>query len=137
MVGNNNPLIYFDSLTGGDQKIETINYKVRDSQSGLVITKTMPGQTTYAPITLLRALDPDDEEMKKKFMDTVHGLVKKVRSNYTVQMFDGQGTVLVHWNLIHTIPTGISGFSFNSTTESSYTSFELTLQAESIEINFT
>ena len=136
MVGNNNPLIYFDSLTGGDQTIETITYKVRDPQSGLVITKLMPGQTTYAPITLLRALDPDDEEMKLKFMDSVNGLVKKVRANYTVQMFDGTGTMLVHWNLIKAIPTGISGFSFNATTEASYTSFELTLQAESIEIVF-
>lgn len=136
MVAGNNPLVYFDTLTGGDQTIETITYKVRDPQSGLVITKSMPGQTSYKPITLLRALDPTDEDMKKKFMDSVNGLVKKVRTNYTVQMFDGAGTMLVHWNLINAIPVGISGFSFNSKTEAYYTDFELTLQAETIEIVF-
>jgi phage tail-like protein len=135
-MGKDDPLAYFDSLTGGDQTIEMVTYNVMDTQSNQVTTKFMPGQTTFAPLTLLRAMDFYSEEMKNRFADSILGKLKKVRLNYSVKMFDGDGKAIVWWNIFNAIPTKISGFSFNSKTESSYTSFELTLQAEFIEIIF-
>lgn len=135
-MGKDDPLAYFDSLTGGDQTIQMVSYNVFDANTGLVTTRFMPGQTTYAPVVLLRAMDVNSKEMWLRFYDSVTGKLKKVRQNYTVKMFDGDGNALVWWHLLNAIPMKISGFSFNAKTEAYYTDFELTLQAEEIQIVF-
>jgi phage tail-like protein len=129
------PLAYFDSLTGGDQTIALVTYNVID-EKGNVTTKFMPGQTTFEPVVLLRAMDQFSKEMKDRFVDSVMGKLKKSRQNYSVLMFDGDANPVVWWHLFNAIPSKIDGFSFNSKTEAYYTDFELTLQAESIAIQF-
>jgi phage tail-like protein len=134
-MGKPDPLGQFDSMTGGDQTISMVAYNVMDDK-GNVTTKYMPGQTSFKEITLLRAMDSLSKEMKNRFVDAVMGRLKTVRQNYSVRWFDGDGKSLVRWDLINAVPSAISGFSFNAPKEAYYTDFELTLQAESIEIVF-
>jgi len=134
-IGADKTTCYFDSLTGGDRKISLVQYNVM-APAGSVTTKFMPGQTTFEPITLLRALDKHDDSLNKEFVDAINGIYKKIRRNFSIFMFDGDGVPLVWWDLIDAIPSSITGFSFNSKTESYYTDFEITLQAESIEVHF-
>ena len=134
-MGEDDPLAYFDSLTGGDQTIALVTYNVID-EKGNVTTRYMPGQTTFEPVLLLRAMDDYSKEMKNRFVDSVMGKLKTVRRNYSVCMFDGDANPVVWWHLFNAIPSKISGFSFNSKVEAYYTDFELTLHAESISIQF-
>ena len=135
MIDKNHPLAYFDELTGGEQTISLVTYNVTDDK-GNVTTKYIPGQTSFAPMVLLRAMDKFSEDMKNAFMESVAGKLKSVRKNYSVSMNDSQGNALVWWHLINAIPSAVSGFSFNAPREAYYTDFELTLQAESIIIEF-
>jgi len=134
-MGSDDPLAQFDSMTGGDQTISLVTYNVIDAK-GNVTTKYMPGQTSFKEVTLLRAMDSLSKDMKDRFVDAVVGRLKKVRQNYSVRWFDGQGESLVWWHLYNAVPSAISGFSFNAPKEAYYTDFELTLQAESIVIQF-
>jgi phage tail-like protein len=134
-VGPENEMCIFDSLTGGDQKISMVQYNVSDAM-GNVTTKFMPGQTTFEPVTLLRAMDLYSSEMNIMFQKSIAGMLKAVRRNFSIYMFDGEGTPLVWWHLIDAVPLSISGFSFNAKTETNYTDFEISLQAESIYIEF-
>lgn len=135
MGKSDDPLAYFDSLTGGDQTISLVTYNVIDDK-GNVTTKYMPGQTSFKEVTLLRAMDTLSKEMKNRFVEAVMGKLKTIRQNYSVRWFDGEGESIVWWHLYNAIPSGISGFSFNAKSEAYYTDFELTLQAESIVIQF-
>jgi phage tail-like protein len=134
-IGNENKMCFFDSLTGGDQKISMVQYNVADA-IGNVTTKFMPGQTTFEPVTLLRAMDLYSTDLNILFQKSIAGMLKSVRRNFSIYMFDWDGTPLVWWHLIEAVPLSISGFSFNAKTENNYTSFELSLQAESIYIEF-
>lgn len=125
----------FQSLTGGEQTISLVAYKTMDA-SGNVTTHYMPGQTTFAPIKLLRPMDAYAKEVYLKMKDAIEGKLKDVRRDYSVSMNDAQGQPLVYWHLRNAVPSVVSGFSFNMTTESNYTDFEITLQAERIEIEF-
>jgi len=128
-------MCFFDSLTGGDQKISMVQYNVSDA-IGNVTTKFMPGQTSFDPVTLLRAMDLYSKDMNIMFQQSIAGMLKTVRRNFSIYMFDWNGVPLVWWHLIDAVPLSISGFSFNDKTENSYTDFEITLQAESIYIEF-
>lgn len=134
-MGSDDPLAQFDQLTGGDQTISLVTYNVIDDK-GNVTTKYMPGQTTFKEVTLLRAMDSFSEEVKNRFVASVMGKLKTSKQNYSIRWFDGEGNSLVWWHLYAAIPSAITGFSFNAKTEAYYTDFELTLQAESIEIVF-
>jgi phage tail-like protein len=125
----------FQSLTGGEQTISLVSYKTVDA-SGNVTTHYMPGQTSFAPVKLLRPMDSYAREVYLKVKDAIDGRLKDIRRDYSVSMNDGQGKPLVYWHLRNAVPSVISGFSFNMTTESSYTDFEITFQAERIEIEF-
>jgi phage tail-like protein len=129
------PLGEFQTLTGGEQTISLVTYKTIDA-SGNVATHFMPGQTTFAPVKLLRPMDSYAKEVYLKMKDAIGGKLKDVRRDYSVSMNDALGKPLVYWHLRNAIPSTVSGFSFNMTTESNYTDFEITLQAESIEIEF-
>lgn len=125
----------FDMLTGGEQVISPISYKVIDP-SGNVTTRSMPGQTTFTPISLLRPMDLGAQEVYEKFSDAISGKLKEVRKNYSVSMNDSQGKPVVWWHLYNAVPVKVSGFDFNMKTESVYTDFTIDIQAEFIEIKF-
>ena len=134
-VGPDKETCFFDSLVGGDRKISLVQYNVM-APAGGVTTKFMPGQTSFEPVTLLRAMDKHDDALNKIFVDAVNGVYKKIRRNFSIYMFDWNGEPLVWWDLIDAVPVSITGFSFNSKTENNYTDFEITLQAESINVYF-
>ena len=136
VVDGNKPLAYFDKLTGGDQQISMVSYNVTDDK-GNVTTKYIPGQTSFAPVTLSRPTDKYDEGIKDRFVESVSGKLVGVRRNYSISMNDEQGNPLVWWHLINAIPTVLGGFGFNSFTGNASTSFKITFQAENIEVEFT
>jgi phage tail-like protein len=125
----------FQSLTGGEQTISLITYKTIDP-SGNVTNHYMPGQTTFASVKLTRPMDSYAKEVYLKMKDAMEGKLKDLRRDYSVSLNDSQGKPLVYWHLKNALPSVLSGFSFNMANESSYMDFEVTLQAESIEIVF-
>ncbi len=125
----------FDSVTGGEQEIKTVTYKVADA-NGNVITRYMPGQVSYSPISLLRPVDKGSKKIYEKFADTASGKLKDVRRNYSVSMNNDEGKPLVWWDLLNAIPVKITGFDFNEYREAYYTDFTIDLQAEEILITF-
>ena len=136
MVDGNDPLAYFDKLTGGEQQISMVSYNVMDDK-GNVTTKYIPGQTSFAPVTLSRPTDKYDEGIYDRFAQSVAGLLVGVRKNYSISMNDEKGNALVWWHLINAVPSVLGGFGFNSFTGAASTSFKITFQAESIEVEFT
>lgn len=135
MVDKDHAMVYFDKLTGGEQTISMVKYNITDGK-GNVTTKFIPGQTSFAPMVLLRAMDKYSESMNDLFMECVAGKLAEVRKNYSVSMNDSQGNALVWWHLFNALPSAISGFNFNAPREAYYTDFEITMQAESIVIEF-
>jgi phage tail-like protein len=135
MVDKNHPLAYFSALTGGEQTIEMISYNVTDGK-GNITTKFIPGQTSFAPVKLLRPMDSFSKDIKNLFADAVSGKLVSIKKNYSIAMIDGQANPLVWWHLFDAIPSSLGGFSFNEHTENNYTDFEISLQAESIVIQF-
>jgi hypothetical protein len=129
------PLAHFDTLTGGEQVISMVKYNVMDD-AGNVTTKFMPGQTSFEPMVLLRSMDVMAKQLNLQFQEAVLGKIKGLKRNLSVSMNDSNGKPLVWWHLNNVLPLKISGFDFNMTTEAEYTSFEITLQAESIVIEF-
>ncbi len=123
----------FDSLTGGEQEIGMIAYTQVDANGGSN-TMYMPGQITYKPVVLLRAFDGKTMDMYNKFKASVEGRLLEVRSNFSIVMIDYVGGPQMVWNLYNAIPSAITGFSFNQTRGEYYTSFEITFQAERIEM---
>jgi phage tail-like protein len=128
-------LAEFDMLTGGEQTISTVSYEVID-EYGNVTTRFMPGQTTFSPVSLLRAIDAGAIDVYAKFTDAIAGKLKDLRRNYSISMNDSKGDPLVWWHLYNAIPIKVSGFDFNMRTESVYTDFTVDIQAEYIEIEF-
>ena len=125
----------FTSLTGGEQKISLVTYNTSDPL-GNVTTHYMPGQTTFAPVQLLRPMDAYAAELYLKLKASIDGNLKDLRRDYSVSMNDANGNPLVFWHLINAIPSMLDGFMFNMRTENNYTDFEITLQAENILIEF-
>ncbi len=125
----------FQALTGGEQTISLVTYKTSDSL-GNVIAHYMPGQTTFAPVKLLRPMDAYSKEIYVKMKAAIDGNLKDIRRDYSVSMNDSIGKPLVFWHLLNALPSMLGGFSFNMTTESNYTDFEVTLQAEEIVVEF-
>ena len=125
----------FQTLTGGDQKISLVTYNVMDSL-GNVTTRYMPGQTTFAPVVLLRPMDAFAKQIYEKIKAAKDGKLKTLRRDYSVSMNDSLGKPLVYWHLKNALPSVLDGFMFNMRTESSYTDFEVTFQAEYIEVEF-
>lgn len=131
----NKLLAEFDMLTGGDQTISMVSYNVIDAL-GNVTTKYIPGQTSFDPVVLLKAMDVSSVEMYERFRAAFDGKLKTLRQNYSISLNDSNGKALVWWHLINAIPTKIDGFDFNMRTEAEYTDFEISLQAEEIRIEF-
>lgn len=135
MDDSSNPLFYFSSMTGGDQKISTVPYNVDDGR-GNITTKYIPGQTSFDPVSLLGPMTLFSKPPKDSFWDSVNGKLAKVRKNYSIYLHDETGKAMVWWHLMNAIPVSIGGFSFNASKEANYTDFEFTLQPEWIYIQF-
>lgn len=125
----------FSSLTGGEQKISMVTYNVISTEGG-VTTRSMPGQTTFEPIQLLRPMDAYAEQMYLKLRAAIDGQLKDLRRDYSVSMNDEVGNPLVIWNLINAVPSNLDGFMFNMSKEANYTDFEVSFIAEDIQIIF-
>ena len=125
----------FQALTGGEQTVSLVTYKTSDSL-GNVTTHYMPGQTAFAPVKLLRPMDAYAKEIYLKMKAAIDGNLKDLRRDYSVSMNNAIGKPLVFWHLINAVPSKLGGFSFNMTTESNYTDFEISLQAEIIVVEF-
>jgi phage tail-like protein len=132
---NSHCLANFDSLTGGEISVAMIAYNLVDG-NGKHSKKFIPGQTSYSPVTLLRGFDARAGALYKWFHLSEDGKIKPARQNLSVAMIDRQGGPLVIWNLYNAVPTHISGFSFNQHTGENYANFELTVQAEWIEMTY-
>jgi phage tail-like protein len=128
-------LANFDNLTGGEITVEMISYDIVD-ENGKHSKKFIPGETDYKPVTLLRGFDAKSEALYKWFALSSDGKIKPAKMNMSVAMIDRKAGPMVIWNLFNAIPTGISGFSFNQHVGENYATFELTLQAEWIEMKF-
>jgi len=126
----------WDNLTGGDMTISQISYKVV-SEEGIAGVKYLPGITTYAPVQLLRSADFGTGEMVGLF-EKMSNLDLTARGNYSIAMYNLEPphAPIMMWNLINAIPTKVDGFSFNEHTGDNYTTYEITLQPEYIEIVF-
>lgn len=125
----------FTALTGGEQQISLVTYNVISPEGG-VTTRSIPGQTTFTPVVLLRPMDANAEQLYLKLRAAIDGSLKDLRRDYSVSMNDSEGNPVVFWNLINAVPKVLDGFMFNMKTESNYTDFEISFQAEDIQIKF-
>jgi len=130
-------LASFDAVTGGDQTISMVTFNIIDSL-GNVTTRVMPGQTTFAPVALLRPVDISSKKLYDLLLESIAGKCR--RKNYSISMNDAQGNAVVWWDLINAIPIKVDGFSFNGKIAGAgagvnYTDFEISFQAEIIMIN--
>ena len=132
---------YFESLTGGAQKISMVSYNIMglgDSVGG-VTTKFIPGQTTFEPVVLHRPFDSFCEEIATRFRKAVDGQLKAIKKDFSIAMLDyvdGTFTPVVWWDLTNALPITIGGFGFNAARTTEFTKFEISLQAEDIKISF-
>jgi hypothetical protein len=115
----------FTLLSGGEMTVATLPYVVVTTE-GEVRTINMPGQTSYSPAIYV--------ELEKART----GQWKKARKNFSVEMFDSKDKTkaIVTWNLINAVVIALSGFAFNQNDTDTYTQFEMTIQAERIDLIF-
>ena len=129
----------FESLTGGEIKVATMPYTCVDGK-GIAETKYVLGVTTYAPITLVHALNIEGQALFNWFKIASAGHTKDAYKNIDIHMLDMAdiSNPSVIWHLFNALPVGISGFSFNQYTQGGvyYTCQELTIQVERIEMEF-
>ena len=126
------PIGEFDELTGGDLQISMVSYNLVN-ESGGSTTKFIPGQTSYAPVVLSRALTPECEKIYDIFTEASEGKVNI--QNITIDLYQNLAPV-VSWDLFNIMITGISGFEKNPYTENRIRKFKITIQPESIAMNY-
>lgn len=127
---DNKDLGHYDELTGGELQISMVSYNQVDDKGGSA-TRYLPGQTSFAPVTLKTALSEDCEALYQEFLAISEGKVK--RRNFTITMIDQNGHDRVIWDLLNAMPIAIGGFEFN---RGYVTSFKVTIQAETIKMSF-
>jgi phage tail-like protein len=130
---SNKEIGQFSKLTGGEMTVSMISFNQVFEYGGSV-TRYFPGHTTFAPVKLARALDSSCKPIYDNLWDSVTGSITVVRTNFSIAMIDHQGNEKIIWNLYNAVPTAISGFNFNQETGTQYADFEVTIQAEHIEM---
>jgi phage tail-like protein len=127
----------FTLLSGGEMTVATLPYVVVTTE-GEVRTINMPGQTSYGQVKLTRAMDKDAEAIYLEIEKAISGKWKKARKNFSVEMIDpaDKSKAIVTWNLINSVVIALSGFAFNQNDTDTYTQFEMTIQAERIDLVF-
>jgi len=134
-----NALGIFTGFSGGDMSISMIPYTVV-SATGSVTEKYIPGQISFAPITLSCAFSDVVPELTEWFglsaAGDYDGALKRNCSIASYPTTDRKKYNII-WNLINVIPTTLpSFFSYNAYIGASTTKFKLTLQAEEIYIEY-
>ena len=124
---------YFTFMTGGSMTISTISYNVMDVK-GYVTTKFMPGQISFAPISLSRPLDNVSQVLYDWFVKAERGILEGLRKDCSLAKINFKGEFEVIWDLFQAMPVAVPGFSYNSYRGSQSTKFKLTLQVEDIDI---
>ena len=126
----NKDMGYYEELTGGDLQIAMVSYNLA-YPNGSSTTKFVPGQTSFAPVTLKTALSQNCQSIYDDFMAISGGAVKP--RHFSIKMIDQQNIDRVIWDLYNAMPTAIGGFLFN---KGYITSFRVTIQAEWIEMKY-
>jgi len=129
-VDDNLQLGDFEELTGGEMKIDMVNYNLVFENGGST-TRFMPGQTSFSPVKLMTSLSSSCQDTYENFLIISSGVVK--RKNFTVTMFNQLNEILVTWDLIDALITDIGGFQFN---KGYLVQFEATFQPENIIMEF-
>jgi phage tail-like protein len=127
----------FTLLSGGEMTVATMPYVVVTTE-GEVRTINMPGQTSYGPVKLTRAMDSEAKAIYAEMEKAISGKWKKARKNFSVEMIDTKDKkkAIVTWNLFNAVVIALSGFAFDQNDTDTYTQFEMTIQAERIELVF-
>lgn len=132
----------FSRVTGGERTVSMISYNHLMGQGGSV-TRYFPGHSAFAPIKLSRPMDRDCKLIYDRLRDSVTGKMAVVRTNFSIVMLEyhssGDKALArdkIVWNLYNAIPTAISGFDFDYKVGTEYVNFEVTIQAEHIEVEF-
>jgi hypothetical protein len=134
-----NKLGIFTGFSGGGMSISMIPYTVV-SATGSVTEKYIPGQISFAPITLSCAFSDIVPELTEWFelsaAGDYDGALLRNCSIASYPVNDPKKYNII-WNLINVIPTTLpSFFNYNVYTGSSSTKFKLVLQAEEIYIEY-
>lgn len=124
----------FSKLNGGEQTVSMISYNEVLDHGGSV-TRYFPGHSTYAPVKLSRPMDNDCKFIYECLWDSVSGKIAVARTNFSITLFDYKAGDKIIWNLYNALPTAISGFNFDQA-GTEYADFEVTIQAEHIEVHF-
>lgn len=135
---NRDAAAQFATILGGAKTISMTPY-TSVFESGNSLTRFLPGQITYAPITLYRLLDNKAAPLMAWFDEVAAGqLIKKNCSIVQLRKLGRTGGVhaLVIWDLIGTLPIAQPGFSYNSYRGTVSAKYKLTLQAEEIIMTY-
>jgi len=140
-VVNGKDIGQFSKVTGGEMTVSMVSYNHLLEHGGSV-TRYFPGHTTYAPIKLSRPMDRDCKYIYERLRDSVSGKIAVTRTNFSITMleFEPGSTAKcrdkIIWNLYNALPTAVSGFNFDQQAGTEYASFEVTFQADNIEVQF-
>lgn len=129
----------FTGFSGGDMAISMIPYTVM-GVNGAPIEINIPGQVSFAPITLSCELSDVVEELTEWFQFSVDGAYHKpLVRNCSIGAYApiDPSLYIIQWDLLNVVPTTLpSFFSYNAYIGSSSIKFKLTLQAEDIKITY-
>ena len=135
----------FTGLTGGDMTVSMVPYNTIGENGGIV-TKFLPGQTTFAPIRLSGPQSDTMPTLVAWFNQAVNGNFDNLRRHCSIAQYKmekdsaGDFTVrvkqLVVWELIGLMPIAMPGFSYNSYQKTASAAYKFVFQAEEIIVTF-
>ncbi len=126
----------FNSISGGARVISMIPYTLV-YENGSSLTRYLPGQVSFEPISLSRLLDEKSRPLIAWFDRVAAGhLEYKNCSIVQFEMQDGKPVPTVIWDLTNVLPLAEPGFVYNAYQDSLSTSYKLKIQAEEITVSF-
>jgi phage tail-like protein len=134
-VLNGKPIGEFSKISGGEVSVSTVSF-IQVFEYGGSLTRYIPGHTTFATVKLARALDSSCKGIYQSLWDSATGSLSMARTHFSITMIDKKGQDKIIWNLFNAIPTAISGLNFSQDAGTQYAEFEVTIQAEHIEMIF-
>ena len=132
-LDENKSLGDFHKLTGGEMRIAMVEYNLAFA-NGSSTTRYIPGQTSFAPIKLARYQSSECTDSYEIFNTASGGKVNY--KNMSIIAQDEKKIERVAWHLEYVLITTIGGFTYNAYQENPHTSFNITLQAESIRMEY-
>lgn len=131
----------FTKLSGGELTVSMVSYNEALEHGGS-ITRYFPGHTTYAPVKLSRPIDRSCKFIYERLWNSASGKTTVVRTNFSITLLEYQpgetakARDKIIWNLYNALPTAVSGFNFDQQSGTEYADFDVTIQAEHIEVEF-